>query len=570
MRFSNRKQTSKRRDLAAQETEEWLKMPEAAISGAVLRLNGIETRIPLLLKKDDHLTIVQVHGRLRKRSEGGEIKHAGSSRSIDRYLMKAAYRMEVLKRIYPEAEIESEFYFPKRSFRAGRDHLHLFDNQSRPEEMEVGELIALFAAVSATKGATEISRSLPESQVYAPFAGMSLSDALDKVVDDIVLRKNPVTVTKHSECKKCPYRQKKDLNTDGCWSRNFSENGIQNGDRHIYELIGQIKNVSGGSNLHYQEQAIPPKGFEDFDKISRFGGPKITIKQRKSLQILLAKNEWVPEIWIKQGANILSKLKFPLHFLDFEAAAYAIPFKKHSKPYDSVYFQFSCHTLTADGSLYHSDWLDESGPEMHPHDSFVDELAQIPDIRSGTIVQYSPFEWQAMNRLIKEYGNRPGERNRRLGILQSIRDGDDPGNPHRFFDFSNLVRDYYFNARMHDGLGLKPVLLAILEWEHEQGNGFIEEVEANGNLHAGRDMDIEMNPYQNIQHSEYMINDGGSAMSAWISGKLGLLSDEERRIIPNILRNYCNLDSIALYVIYKHISGLMNKSMGEDLTLFTE
>jgi hypothetical protein len=570
MRFSSRKQTSKRRDLAAQETKEWLKMPMVAISGAVLQLNGVETRIPLLIKKGDHLTIVQVHGRLRKRSEGGVIKHAGSNRSIDRYLLKAAYRMEVVRRIYPEAEVEIEFYFPKRSFRARQDHLHLFDKRSHPEAAEIGELNALFAGVSATKGTIDISQSLPEDHVYSPFAGMNLSDALDKVLNDVALRKNPVHVTKHSECKKCRYRQSEDLYSKGCWSRYFSDNGIQNGDRHIYELIGQIENVNEGSNLHYQEQAIPPKGFEDFDKISRFGGPKITIKQRKSLQILLAKNEWVPEIWVKKGANILSDLKFPLHFLDFEAAAYAIPFKKHSKPYDSVYFQVSCHTLTADGSLCHTGWLDESGPEIHPHHSFIDELAEIPDIHSGTIVQYSPFEWQAMNRLIKEYRNNGGERNRRLEILQSIRDGDDPENRHRFFDFSTLIRDYYFNSRMHDGLGLKPVLLAILAWEHQQGNGFIEEIEANGNLHTGSDMNTEINPYENIQHSEYMINDGGSAMSAWISGKLGLLSNEERRIIPTILRNYCNLDSIALYVIYKHISELMKESTNEDLILYRQ
>ena len=42
---------------------------------------------------------------------------------------------------------------------------------------------------------------------------------------------------------------------------------------------------------------------------------------------------------------------FPLHFIDFETSAVALPFNKGRHPYEQVAFQFSHHMCHADGTI---------------------------------------------------------------------------------------------------------------------------------------------------------------------------------------------------------------------------
>ena len=41
--------------------------------------------------------------------------------------------------------------------------------------------------------------------------------------------------------------------------------------------------------------------------------------------------------------------QFPLHFIDFETSAVAIPFRRGQRPYETVAFQFSHHVLKSGG-----------------------------------------------------------------------------------------------------------------------------------------------------------------------------------------------------------------------------
>src|SRR5690554_8020285 len=66
LQFENRRQTSDSFVTAAKETKEWLREPEVAICGAVIQSGNLLARIPVLVKNADHLTIVQVHGKLRR------------------------------------------------------------------------------------------------------------------------------------------------------------------------------------------------------------------------------------------------------------------------------------------------------------------------------------------------------------------------------------------------------------------------------------------------------------------------------------------------------------------------
>lgn len=570
--FHNCRHTSNATPEAKEETEEWLKEDSVAICGAVIYHENFLTRIPILLKEDTNLTIIQIHGKLRKRSEGDVIPSSIKKRNIVRYLLKAAFRVEVVRRCFPESDIDVDFYFPNKHFKSSFDHLHLFSSEKFGNDGNIQQEFAeLFSKVKATKAVKEINQNIPESVAHKNFVNQSVAKAIRDIVNINKNQSEKVNVKRHSGCKYCEFRLPETEHLEGCWDKFFSSENIQHPEKHIFELIGQGNSTETENGTFYQEEAELSRGFRSFEDTQKYGGPNITILQRRNLQILQARDEPVPSLWIKQGANSIIPLSYPLHFIDFEAATYALPMKKKSTPYKPVYFQFSCHTLYKNGDLVHTEWLDQQDGKIHPHEEFVNQLGMIPDIFKGTMMQFSPFEKQGVNRLIHNFEVDPDRYQSQIQVLKNIRSPELQGQENRFFDMSRIIRDYYFNKFFNDGLGLKQVLSSVLEWEKSFGSEKFPKIEIGEmtlDINDSLNEDKIPDPYKKIQNPDYLITDGSAAMNAWLAFKNGLLTDEEKVHIPKILKKYCALDSFALYVIYRHIEKFIDKFQDEDLIIF--
>jgi len=64
-------------------------------------------------------------------------------------------------------------------------------------------------------------------------------------------------------------------------------------------------------------------------------------------------------------AGMLEELEFPLHFLDYETVATALPLYQGTKPYQHVPFQYSLHVLPDPGAkLEHYQFLDQVGKDL--------------------------------------------------------------------------------------------------------------------------------------------------------------------------------------------------------------
>ena len=571
-RFDNCKHTSNSTGAAWKETEKWVQEESVAICGAVISQNNLLTRIPILVKKGEKLTIIQVHGKLRKRSEGDEIPSNIKKRSIQRYLLKAAYRMEVLKRRFPEQEIDIHFYFPNKHFKSSVDNLHLFNQHTKPDAERIkGELFELFTKVRATRATEQVLQKIPGELSHKHFANQSVSGAI-QIVNGLIEQSLPPGIDRHPGCKYCEFRLPKAKN-GGCWSRFFPVENIHYPEKHIFELIGHGNTVELENGSYYQEEAEFSRSFQSLEEMIGQRSPTITILNRRNLQILQARDLKIPSLWLKQNVKILDELAYPLHFLDFEAATYALPMEKDSRPYGPVYFQFSCHTLHENGKVIHTEWLDLQEGSTHPHLEFVHKIGAIPEIFKGTIMQYSPFEKQGINRLIAGFKKEPNRFKHELEILEKIRRPEHPKYENRFFDVSKIIRDYYFNKFLTDSLGLKQVLKSILQWEQNSVfTGFFDD-EMNEILFGLKEDQENRNtidPYQNIQKPDFSISDGSDAMNAWLAAKNGLLSENEKEVIPGILKKYCTLDSFALFVIFKHIKRFTGMIDDQDYIAFQQ
>ncbi|MDZ7755320.1 DUF2779 domain-containing protein [Rhodohalobacter sp.] len=562
--FSNLKFTSDSTIKAEQETSDWLSEENVAICGAVLRDKNFTTRIPILIKNGKSYTIVQVHGKLKKRLHDGVVSVPVLSKTTNGYLVKAAYRREILKRAVGSSDIKVDLYFPDKRYNAAFDGIMQIVSEvvadKVPEKVRE-EFQSLFTKMDATEAAVHVSNSLPESVSHTFYANKSVSDVLEDIDKESWENTDRFGVEIHQECSYCEFRKPEREGISNCWTDYFSGDKKNFPNEHVFDLIGHGNNDLIEKNIYYQEDYPLKEGARSFDEIREKNPYSISIQQRRELQILKAKKEFVPDVWVKESKLALDSLEYPLHFIDFEAATYALPMHRNGGAYHPIYFQFSCHSLSKDGEITHYEWLDDREESGYPHVDFVHHLASVKDIFNGSLIQYSPFESQALRYLLQEMNRNSMLYEKEIRDLKNLLYVDGNTNNHRIFDLSKSVREGYYNRFMSGSIGLKQVLNSIFQLNSHLKNPIKNKVniyDKSINFEKLSGDTSGYNPYVELQDPVYSVDDGESAMNAYISLKSGLLSNKEKEIIPNLLRRYCAMDSYALFIIYSHLKNLIS------------
>lgn len=149
--------------------------------------------------------------------------------------------------------------------------------------------------------------------------------------------------------------------------------------------------------------------------------------------------------WISEGlADELETVEYPLHFLDFEVAAPAIPRFDNQHPYDRLPFQWSCHIQDKkDGGLDHQEWLhsDQSDPRREFCESLLEALGT-----EGSILVYSGFERATLTTMARLFPDL--EEPLEAVIL-------------RLWDLCACVRSHFYHPEFKGSFSIKKVLPAI-------------------------------------------------------------------------------------------------------------
>jgi len=215
------------------------------------------------------------------------------------------------------------------------------------------------------------------------------------------------------------------------------------------------------------------------------------------------------ELPIIHQANIkreLDKLKFPLHFIDYETYASAIPRLDGLSPHKHLTFQVSIHTLTENGILTHFEYLLDA-MEM-PTDML--QAMQNFTRNTGTFISWhASFEIGRNKDLIDwlpQFAN----------YLTYI-------NEHTF-DLETIFKKDYIDYRFHGSSSIKKVQPIIAP---------------------------------HLSYSELDINNGTMALDTW--GRMVMNKDFNEGVLQtrkNLLE-YCKLDTLAMVEIYKRLVNLM-------------
>ncbi|MEX2640114.1 MAG: DUF2779 domain-containing protein, partial [Balneolales bacterium] len=294
-------------------------------------------------------------------------------------------------------------------------------------------------------------------------------------------------------------------------------------------------------------------------------------KQRQTVQILTQTGRHESKEVVMPGLfDEMAKWKWPLHFIDFEAVLPAIPFHRGLRPYEYIPFQFSCHTAYEDGRVEHKrEWI-EKRSGVFPCFEFVRQLKACLEPDEGTVFRYHDFENTVLNKIAEQLREaEPEDADELIEWTKTLTKGGE----REMVDQYRLVRDYYYSPHMGGSNSIKAVLPAVLNESRVlkdiyskpySGLSLKEKVLYSEDGKTG----LAISPYKlldpvgyglpdyetgdRVELEDGRIAEGGTAMMAWSRIQFDDIDEVEREAILRSLLEYCELDTLAMVMIWQH------------------
>jgi hypothetical protein len=205
-------------------------------------------------------------------------------------------------------------------------------------------------------------------------------------------------------------------------------------------------------------------------------------------------------------ARALAEPRYPIHHLDFETFAPALPLIIGTRPYQTIPFQWSNHIEHADGSLTHEEFLCRQNND--PRQALVETmLASLGT--SGSICIYTGYEV----RIIRELATALPHAAKTLGALER-----------RIWDLNAVIKAHYYHPQFHGSFSLKSVLPAVVP---------------------------------EMSYAGLAIQDGQAAARAYVQA----LTDGTRRVeLHRQLLDYCGLDTLAMVKLRQVLAALASST----------
>ena len=200
----------------------------------------------------------------------------------------------------------------------------------------------------------------------------------------------------------------------------------------------------------------------------------------------------------------LARRTSPVHHLDFETFAPAIPRFSGTRPYDAIPFLFSVHTEQEGLPVVHRDYLHTCDDDPRP--ALAERLLEMLG-SEGTICTYSGYERQVLRALAVALPDRV----RPLRALEE-----------RIFDLLPVVRNGYYHPDFRGSFSIKRVLPALVP---------------------------------GLGYGDLSIADGRVA-AAMFGRALANADPHERQRMFRELRAYCERDTLAMVELCKSLAAL--------------
>jgi len=589
-----------------EETAKYIHNENVILYEPAVAFENFFIRIDVLVKNGIEVELIEVKAKSFDAEKGSFRNANGTGDYIDRpwrpYLYDVAFQTWVMQQAFPDWNIKPYLMMADKAAKATVDGINqLFrvkKNENNRTVIEVTEEITperlgdpvlvkvpVLEYVEMIWAGLDVDPQKKEFEEFKNFFDRAREYAGYYEQD----QRYPVTVG--LKCKHCEYKNTTESAAKGlksgymeCWQDKFGDD-YDFEEPHVFELwdfrhtkdalergIHFLKDLIY-EDLFRSEPKIPDKGMGRVDR------QWLQVKKRTGRDM---EDEHInPELF-----DEMNEWDYPLHFIDFETSMVAIPFSAGRRPYEQTAFQFSCHSLHKDGRIEHCEWI-SGEPGKFPNYDFTLALKEALEKDEGTIFRYSNHENTVMRQIYRQIDNdgeiaafsdKGLEKEEVLGWINSITNWKVEaldGKMTRVFGERNMVdlwkcvKSYYYHPLMKGSNSIKQVLPTVMNVSDFLRQKYSNPLDFGLNL-KGRilwDADgagIVKDPYKLLEpiHDDFeldnlylergAIQDGGAAMVAYAKMQFTQMSDQERQNIIKALLRYCEMDTLAMVMIYEH------------------
>jgi hypothetical protein len=503
--------------------------------GSVVRVIEVKAKS---IDGEEHRASIESggHGILR----GKKKPHAIMSEWIEK-IEDLAFQVIVLSNIFPHLTIEPCLLLVDKTKRSKVDNVPSLFQLARDNEGQ-GANRHSYTRYIGTQEQLDDLDLLAEISVAEEVA--MVRDTVDQASAEyetiLDSEWKPSFANHTAECNACEYKLEDGDDSSGfakCWG------SLAFVSPHILDLarVGTCKDLNGAPLI----QSLMGKGTATlFDvpeaclcKKDGTVGPQAEQQLR---QIRYAKSG---DCWTSSNLRMkVEALKFPVHFIDFEASRLALPYHAKMRPYGQVAFQWSCHTLASPGATpVHSEWLNTT--DLWPNASFARSLRGVVG-DSDTILTWSAFEGSTLREIDRELHYFEESDPELVAWIDQVVNN-------RIVDLHDWAKNDFYHPGMKGRTSIKVVMDALWRSDSTMRGQFTS--------WTGNDCSELEDPYSSlpplaINGVRQDVREGTGAIRAYEAMMYGVEKGdaEAKDQWCELLKQYCNLDTLSMVLIHDH------------------
>lgn len=584
---------------ALKETNEFLNADDVILYEPAISYQNFLVRVDVLVKKNGILNLYEVKAKSFDNTYDWFNKDGSIKPSWMSYLYDVAFQKYVLKKAFPGSTIHGYVVLCDKNHNTQVDGLYRnfeIHKSCGSTLIQVQDSQHIDPNLLNAQNIDDIIEQIWEQKHTIGSKEYNWEDYLEKL-SQAYSNQDKITTDLKSICKTCEYRLDKAV-VDGsvsgfheCWKANGRLTDDDLNNPLILDLWSyQNKNnriEEGVLRLEDMDPAI----LGDINPDPKKTG--LQTKERQELQIIKVKSKDGSLYVDKEGLReVMAKVEYPLHMIDFETTAPAIPFHKGTRPYEQIAFQFSHHIIGKEGNVTHAnEWINHD-PQQFPNFQFVRELKKAVG-EKGSVFRYSYHEntilgkiWDQLNASsesdraeLMEWIKTITHRDKKKGRKDNWRGYRD------MIDLCDWVKRFYYDPYTMGSNSLKVILPSILKNSHYLKLKYAKPIYGSSEMASlnfkskswiiNDNFGEMINPYKQLpginigelktrdelddlymDHEE--LDDGGAAMTAYNYMQFRGMKHEERKAILKALLQYCELDTLAMVMLWEGLSDLLN------------
>ena len=578
---------------SVRQTNELLKQEQVVIYEAAVRFENLFVRVDVLRKDQNRIELVEVKAKsFDSASPQAFVNKDGSVAAAWRpYLYDVAFQKHVVQSAFPQYDVFAYLMMADKNSLCPTDGLN--QKFKVVKDQSGRKRVAVSQTLSAADLSPPVLRRINVDAYCDLIYNCEFSPATNsfgdfaKYLADCCLRGEKISSSPSSTCGSCEFKATGSEIAAGlksgfheCWKDSPGWSDDDFADSTVLDIWNYRKKddriAEGRIKLSSLTEAdISPKGD---------GKPGLSASQRQWLQVSKAKDKedrhWIDAYHLSRE---MAEWVYPLHFIDFETSMVAIPFNKGRRPYEGVAFQFSHHVVYEDGRVEHRGQYLNTEPGVFPNYDFVRSLKRELEQDEGSVFRYAAHENTYLNIIYRQLlaeQDPPADREELCRFIQtvttSVNGSEAPWSGKRsMIDLCELVKRYYYDPATNGSNSIKQVLPAILNSSRFLRQKYSQPIygAAGGipslNFKDWKWIETEegrvIDPYkllprmfQDVSDKDFALlsesdelRDGGAALTAYARMQFEEMTEYERAEIQKALLQYCELDTLAMVMIYE-------------------